>query len=1819
MMKLMKQVAWLVPGLIVASYLGCNSNPGSLDTAADRKLPLIANAKSMSRHYVEVTFAGEVSAVAADASRYVVTDPKSERLPVTRVELTGDPTRVLLVTDSQEPVNYDLRVDRTDVPAVDGLEAQANPEIAFVGDNGVEPCILYAIALNNTQVLITFDLAMDPAATQDKKYYEFQPDLGISSVVLDPVARKTAVLTTDPQQNIDYTLRVTNVKSGASNYYLIDPVCNEATFNGIPPVDAAAPRLVDAQPTSSGTILLRFNEPVNGAAGDPSNYSISPSLLVVSATPNSFGNLVTLQTLPMQLGIAYTVVVSNVRDLASPLSNLIDAAFNSKSFTFAGQLSLGGSDDKPRVVGAISTGNTGVRIAFNRVMGDGLENPLHYEISGSDSAYVRVMSVKANADRTWVDLETISQNADLYTVHVVNVKDSAGNALAALDGLLAPPFGFDPTRATFRGTPPVIDFETGKMYGTDDATDKLIVINTDTGAATAVGALGFADVQGIAFDPNTDTLYGVNSTTAQLIRINTATGAGTAIGALGLTDVRGLVFDPNHNKLYGTDNTTDRLIVINTTTGAGTAVGALGFSDVRGLAFDPNTDTLYGADANTDKLITINPATGVGIMVGALGFTEIRGIAFDSHTDTLYGADDSTDKLITINPATGAGTAVGSFGFTGVRGLAFDPPLNQQVDTDGDGFADWFEQLGWFVTVQFDDGTIRTAHVTSDPFSKDTDGDGIYDGDENRHNFDPRTDDTDADQVTDGDEFNVWYSDPRKQDSDDDGISDLLEIEFFRTSSILADTDGDGFTDDAELFAMNRNPLIADLPLPQITVQDIALELNITSSYTDEEGMTQSVSDTTSSTFGQSRTDTLGTSDTATTQTENEFGQEVGFEGGYPLSFSVSVSASFSQSTAAGFSSTVDKESAQTASQEYQQSVTNALEKSESRSVTRNIESAIVQATVNIANKSNLAFSITNIELSLLQQDRLTGRTFVPIAALRPTGAADATTQPVYNLGPLDSERGPIIFENTTVFPNRIDALMREPVGLVFEVVNFDVFDEAGRNLVFTSQDVVDRTVGITLDFGDGRVELYRVATAGEFDENGREVGISLQRALEIIGLTKEAPGNTAEKDTYKTMLVSREDEDMNMVQVEVLVRMRDVENSADGLNFWTAITSDDNLTPFINFTEMRMHAHETILLMYTSDEDADRLFLREEYLYGSRDDDTDSDDDMIGDFEEVRTGWTVAKVPGLPYKVFPSPARPDSDLDGLDDKAEKSAGTDPNRADTDEDGRSDTSEVKDTYSIVLFDNNLDVSDDKFLMVIPYSDWAITAGPNGTCNTAVATGDDTLVTQNGTGSKLCIASGPNGVIDTALSGDDKKVATPKIDPGPDGKCQTITASSDDVVEFSDANNPPLKGSIGKVCISAGLNDLLDTAPMAGSDDFIRVAHKGLFGTDPVRQDTDLDGIGDGREAILGINPNTKDAGMVIDTDGDGLFDSEEEQGWAVQGFVGLITSDKSSPDTDRDGIPDIIERAIGTHPNRLDTDGDTLLDYLELDTGNPLVNGVPMFNSVTLATAVQKCNDATHCSYVPPPGSSQTDTNPAKADTDADGRNDNVELNVACTYQVFGGSATQVFSNPRLANEDLDGRTDGQECVAGGTNPKDVDTDDDGRSDGDEATFSLDPLRKDKQITVTLTAIHVDGDCDGSTLRGLELLGAFNFGYPTATGFSDFQFYDAPCQGEQGACDVVNVCCCKSCGDGTACDGEDISVQTSTVAFTFREGDSFTLKTTELKDNDDLGGCNGALKDSIGTMNTSVPFAVALDSAQAIAVGSSGCMVTVNYSITVNH
>ncbi|SIR77064.1 Winged helix-turn-helix DNA-binding [Haladaptatus litoreus] len=162
-----------------------------------------------------------------------------------------------------------------------------------------------------------------------------------------------------------------------------------------------------------------------------------------------------------------------------------------------------------------------------------------------------------------------------------------------------------------------------------------------------------------------------------------------------------------------------------------------------------------------------------------------------------------------------------------------------------------------------------------------------------------------------------------------------------------------------------------------------------------------------------------------------------------------------------------------------------------------------------------------------------------------------------------------------------------------------------------------------------------------------------------------------------------------------------------------------------------------------------------------------------------------------------------------------------------------------------------------------------------------------------------------------------------------------------------------------------------------------------YETDPLKPDTDNDGLRDAEEVQAGTDPNQPD------TDGDGLNDSREIQ----------LGTNASAADTDSDGLTDIkeINGNTATDPTKKDTDGDGLNDATELgEKTDPLEPD----------TDDDGLDDGQERKY---------ETDPTKSDTDGDGLTDKEEI--------------ELGTDPLDGDTDSDGLSDGFEHRFG-TNPK---------------------------------------------------------------------------------------------------------------------------------------------------------------------------------------
>jgi len=118
-------------------------------------------------------------------------------------------------------------------------------------------------------------------------------------------------------------------------------------------------------------------------------------------------------------------------------------------------------------------------------------------------------------------------------------------------------------------------------------------------------------------------------------------------------------------------------------------------------------------------------------------------------------------------------------------------------------------------------------------------------------------------------------------------------------------------------------------------------------------------------------------------------------------------------------------------------------------------------------------------------------------------------------------------------------------------------------------------------------------------------------------------------------------------------------------------------------------------------------------------------------------------------------------------------------------------------------------------------------------------------------------------------------------------------------------------------------------------------------------DTDGDGLFDWDEDnLLGTDS------MIQDTDGDGLTDYQEIYSDGKFGYKPGLEPDPNNPDTDGDGLSDGDEvNVYRTDPNNLDTDGDGFTDGNEVSIGTnplcdqsyPVVSGYTMRDDLTLS------------------------------------------------------------------------------------------------------------------------------------------------------------------------------------------------------------------------------------------------------------------------------
>jgi formylglycine-generating enzyme required for sulfatase activity len=234
------------------------------------------------------------------------------------------------------------------------------------------------------------------------------------------------------------------------------------------------------------------------------------------------------------------------------------------------------------------------------------------------------------------------------------------------------------------------------------------------------------------------------------------------------------------------------------------------------------------------------------------------------------------------------------------------------------------------------------------------------------------------------------------------------------------------------------------------------------------------------------------------------------------------------------------------------------------------------------------------------------------------------------------------------------------------------------------------------------------------------------------------------------------------------------------------------------------------------------------------------------------------------------------------------------------------------------------------------------------------------------------------------------------------------------------------------------------------------------GTSPTNSDCDADGLLDGEEInTYDTNPNNKDS------DGDGIEDGAEintyrtdptnmdsdndlmPDGWEVDNTLNPTNSADASNDIEPDGLTNLEEYQNGTNPRVADSDSDSMPDKWEVDnTLNPT-------NSADASNDIEPDGLTNLEEY-------QNGTNPRSADSDSDKMPDGWEVDNTLNPTNATDAASDI---------EPDGLTNLEEFHAG-TNPRLADTDNDGIPDGWETEHGLNPIVDDTED---------DADNDGLT------------------------------------------------------------------------------------------------------------------------------------------
>ncbi|MEQ9497602.1 MAG: beta-propeller fold lactonase family protein [Deltaproteobacteria bacterium] len=637
---------------------------------------------------------------------------------------------------------------------------------------------------------------------------------------------------------------------------------------------------------------------------------------------------------------------------------------------------------------------------------------------------------------------------------------------------------------------------------------------------------------------------------------------------------------------------------------------------------------------------------------------------------------------------------------------------------------------------------VTTRQVTSDPTLPDTDGDGLSDLEEFQDRFDPSRADSDGDGLQDGIEKKQYRSNALSVDSDGDArdptrttlpLAELFDAAELSagTSPTLADTDGDGKTDYEERDSTVRDPRIAEIPQAEISIDgDLTVLLNVVYEESNGQETTYGEEFSTTQTSRTSRSDMESTTITMAasrggegflddldlspegalkfvagkalevardTACQSISGAQAAFDSSDPTGLvdniedldeltgglftsadALGACAPPSPEVANTTSTTLTTESSVAATETY------STYRTESQRSSETAANGTVSAGVRIKNVGISTFELSAPALTMFQWQASPRPSAMGAGGYRTLTTLEMPTANAIVLSP--NEEQVVQLANSTVNADVVKGFLARPDAVFFSPARFTISDRDGVDFDFLTEETFARTATLVIDDGIGPPDRYQLATNVARSAEGAFVGVRMGDVLrDVVDVPFTTKSVTRTVEGASTMV--EELESISGLANQRAARRGDpaagIVGDPEGL--WLIYTQrESEARPDLAFEDMRLFAGDEIRLIYTRDEDGDGVTAREEAVYGSSDQDPDSDGDGLLDYVELRVGWDVTIAFDAPvgtsstvtYRVYSNPTQTDRDLDGWTDAEERAAGTDPNNPDTDDDGLEDRCEV---------------------------------------------------------------------------------------------------------------------------------------------------------------------------------------------------------------------------------------------------------------------------------------------------------------------------------------------------------------------------------------------------------------------------------------------------------------------------------------------------------------------------------------------------------------